>query len=69
METRLAGIFMMALAATAHARESEFPFVRMFEIANLAQVVVITEGDFEGRSSGSYALRIYGRGFAQGCLG
>ena len=60
MKTTLAGIFVMVLVATAYAGESESRFARMFEIANLPQVIVITEGDFEGRSSGSYAVRIYG---------
>jgi hypothetical protein len=61
MKTMLAGSFVMALVvATAYAAESESRFARIFEIANSPEVVVITEGDFEGRSSGSYAVRIYG---------
>ena len=60
MKTTLAGIFVTVLVATAYAGESESRFARMFEIANSPEVVVITEGDFEARSGGSYALRIYG---------
>jgi hypothetical protein len=60
METPLAGILMMALAAFADGAESGSRFARMLHIPNSPEVVVITEGDFEGRSGGSYALRIYG---------
>jgi hypothetical protein len=60
METMLAGSFVMVLVATAYAGESESRFARMLEIPNSPEVVVVTEGDFEGRSAGSYAVRIYG---------
>jgi hypothetical protein len=60
METPLAGILMMALAAFVDGAESGSRFARMLHIPNSPEVVVITEGDFEGRSGGSYALRIYG---------
>jgi hypothetical protein len=60
MKTTLAGILMMAMAAFAHGAESTSRFARMLHVPNSREVVVITEGDFEGRSGGSYSLRIYG---------
>ena len=59
METTLAGILIITLAALAEGAQSDSRFARMLQIPNSPEVVVITEGDFEGRSSGSYALRIY----------
>ena len=60
METPLAGMLMMALATLAQGAESSSRFARMLQVPNSPEVVVITEGDFEGRSAGSYAVRIYG---------
>ena len=55
----LVGMLLMALAALAEGAETNSRFARMLQIPNSPEVVVITEGDFEGRSGGSYALRIY----------
>jgi hypothetical protein len=60
MQTTLAGILMMALPALAEGAETSSRFVRMLHVPNSPEVIVITEGEFEGRSGGSYALRIYG---------
>ena len=59
MEPPLAAILMMALAALAHGAESSSRFARMLHVPNSPEVIVITEGEFEGRSGGSYELRIY----------
>jgi hypothetical protein len=60
MGTTGAVIFMIALAAFAEAAEPAPRFARMLHVPNSPEVVVITEGEFEGRGSGSYSLRIYG---------
>lgn len=60
LETALGGILIIALAALVDGAESESRFARMVHIPNSTEIVVITEGDFEGRSSGSYSLRVYG---------
>jgi hypothetical protein len=53
-------MLMMAMAALAEGAETNARFARMIQIPNSPEVVVITEGDFEGRGGGSYAVRIYG---------
>lgn len=60
METTFGVVLMLALATFSDAAETSSRFARMLQIPNSAEVIVVTEGDFEGRSGGSYALRIYG---------
>jgi hypothetical protein len=44
----------------AHGSEGNLRFVKKFQIPGSAEVFVVAEGDFEPRSIGSYALRVYG---------
>ena len=54
-------LFAMALAAEpAFTAEQDHRFVQLFHIPSGREVAVVAEGDFEPRSVGSYALRIYG---------
>lgn len=44
----------------AHGSEGNPRFVKKIQIPDSAEVLVVAEGDFEPRSIGSYALRVYG---------
>ncbi len=48
------------LAGLAYGAERDSRFAKKFHIPGSAEVVVISEGEFEPRSIGSYALRVYG---------
>ncbi len=48
------------LAALAYGAERNSRFAKRFKIPGSSEVVVVAEGDFEPRSAGSYALRVYG---------
>lgn len=51
---------ILLFIALAHGSEGSLRFVKKFQIPNAAEVIVVAEGDFEPRSVGSYALRVYG---------
>jgi hypothetical protein len=55
----IAGIAGALLAALAFAASREPRFVEKFELPVSAETVVVDEGDFEPRSVGSYAVRVY----------
>lgn len=44
----------------AHGAEGNLRFVKKFQIPDSAEVLIVAEGDFEPRSTGSYTLRVYG---------
>ena len=48
------------LASFAFGAERNLRFVKKFNIPGSVGVIVVAEGDFEPRSTGSYALRVYG---------
>jgi hypothetical protein len=48
------------LAGLAYGSDRDPRFVEKFPVPGSPEVVVVAEGDFEPRSAGSYALRVYG---------
>jgi hypothetical protein len=58
--TITAGFGVVLLAALAYGAERNLRFAKKLQIPGLPEVVVVAEGDFEPRSIGSYALRLYG---------
>jgi len=58
--TMIASFGVVLLAALAHGAERDSRFAKRLRIPGLPGVVVVAEGDFEPRSVGSYALRLYG---------
>ena len=59
-EAIAAGFALVLLAALAYGAERDPRFVTKLQIPDSAEVLVVAEGDFEPRSIGSYALRLYG---------
>jgi len=55
----MVAIALLTMAKILDAAESHVRFNRTLQVPNSSEVVVVSEGDFEPRSSGSYALRIY----------
>jgi hypothetical protein len=55
-----AGFGIVLFAGLAHGAERHSRFAKSFQIPGSPEVVVVAEGDFEPRSVGSYALRVYG---------
>jgi hypothetical protein len=51
---------LVLLTGLAYGSERSLRFVKKFQIPNSAKVVVVAEGDFEPRSTGSYTVRLYG---------
>ena len=49
------------LTSLAYSAERNVRFAKKFQIPGSAGVVVVAEGDFEPRSIGSYAFRVYER--------
>jgi hypothetical protein len=47
-------------AGVVFGAETNVRFVKKFQIPGSPEVVVVAEGDYEPRSIGSYALRVYG---------
>jgi hypothetical protein len=62
IRTAIASFWVVLLAALAYGAEANFRFARTLHVPGSWEVVVVAEGDFEPRSAGSYALRIYGGG-------
>jgi hypothetical protein len=58
--TIIASFWVLLLAALGHGSAAESRFAKMFQIPGSRETVVVAEGDFEARSVGSYALRVYG---------
>src|SRR5262249_39961777 len=56
----IAGLGIVLLTALGHGAEGNFRFVKKFQIPGSSEVVLVSEGDFEPRSIGSYSLRVYG---------
>ena len=52
--------WVVFLAALACGAELDLRFAEKFQMPSSPEVVVVAEGDFEPRSIGSYALRVYG---------
>ena len=55
-----ATVCLVFFSALAHGGEANLRFAKWFQIPGRQEVVTVTEGDFEPRSIGSYALRVYG---------
>jgi hypothetical protein len=61
MKRTIAASFCVVLLATlVYGSEPDWRFAKTFHIPGSREVVVVAEGDFEPRSVGSYALRVYG---------
>jgi hypothetical protein len=58
--TIVANFCVVLLATLAFGWEPNLRFAKTFQIPGSPEVVVVAEGDFEPRSVGSYALRVYG---------
>ena len=56
----IAMLGMVLAAKITFAAEQEHRFVQIFRFPAAPEFVVVAEGDFEPRSVGSYALRVYG---------
>lgn len=56
----IASFGAVLLAALAHGADRDSRFANKFQIPGSREMVVVAEGDFEPRSVGSYALRVYG---------
>jgi hypothetical protein len=56
----VAAVWVVLLAAFSSAAQSNLRFAKRFQIPGASAVVVVAEGEFEARSVGSYALRVYG---------
>jgi hypothetical protein len=66
MKTMLIASFGVVLAgALAYGGERDLRFAKMFPIPSLSEWIAVAEGDFEPRSIGSYAVRLY-RGGSKG---
>lgn len=51
---------IVVAAKIVFAAEQEHRFVEIFQFPAAPELAVVAEGDFEPRSIGSYALRVYG---------
>jgi len=60
MKTSIIASFGLLLTSFVYGSEENLRFVKKFQISGSAEVVVVAEGDFEPRSTGSYSLRVYG---------
>jgi PliI/PliC-like inhibitor of I-type lysozyme len=60
MKTIIIASVAFLLTGLAQGSERNFRLVKKFQIPGSTEVVVVAEGDFEPRSTGSYSLRIYG---------
>jgi hypothetical protein len=56
----IASFGVVLLAALAYGAQPNLRFAKKFQMPGSPEVVVVSEGDFEPRSRGSYALRLYG---------
>jgi hypothetical protein len=53
-------LWVVLLAVLDAGAQSNLRFAKWFQIPSASAVVVVAEGEFEPRSVGSYALRVYG---------
>ena len=58
--TIVASFCVVLLATLAYGSEPNLRFAKTFQISGSRELIVVAEGDFEPRSMGSYALRVYG---------
>ena len=58
-KTIVASVWVVLLAAFDSGAQPNLRFAKWFQIPGASAVVVVAEGEFEPRSVGSYALRIY----------
>ena len=56
----VASVWVVLLAALHAGAQANLRFAKWFQIPGASAVVVVAEGEFEARSVGSYALRVYG---------
>jgi len=59
MKRTILVMVVLLWAGSAYGAERNLRFVKMFQIPGFTERLVIAEGEFEPRSIGSYALRIY----------
>jgi hypothetical protein len=60
MKQPIIATLVVLLTSLAYGSERSSRFVKKLQIPGFSEVVVVAEGDFEPRSVGSYALRVYG---------
>ena len=60
MKTIIIASVAFLLTGLAQGSERNLRFVEKLQVPSSAEVIVVAEGDFEPRSTGSYSLRIYG---------
>ena len=60
MRRIIATLWIVFFSALADGGETNLRFAKWFQFPGRPEVVTVTEGDFEPRSIGSYALRVYG---------
>jgi PliI/PliC-like inhibitor of I-type lysozyme len=60
LRTVVGSIWPVLMAALAYGAEPNLRFAKTLQIPGSWEVVVVAEGDFEPRTIGSYALRVYG---------
>ncbi|HEY7553844.1 MAG TPA: PliI family lysozyme inhibitor of I-type lysozyme [Candidatus Binatia bacterium] len=60
MKRTIIATLVVLLTSLAYGSEQSSRYVKKFQIPGFSEVVVVAEGDFEPRSVGSYALRVYG---------
>jgi hypothetical protein len=60
MKRTVIATLVFLLTGVAYGAGRNLRFVKKFQIPGSPEVLVIAEGDFEPRSIGSYALRVYG---------
>src|SRR5436189_60019 len=53
-------IIICFLAAVGYGAQRNLRFVQKFRVPGSSETVVVSEGDFEPRSTGSYAVSLYG---------
>ena len=59
-KTIVVSVWFIMLAAFYVGAQPNLRFAKWFHIPGGSEVVVVAEGEFEPRSVGSYALRVYG---------
>jgi len=58
--TTIPSFCLLLAAPLVHGAEADLRFAKRFQIPGFTEIVTVAEGDFEPRSIGSYALRVYG---------
>jgi hypothetical protein len=65
MKRTVIASLVFLLAGFANGAERNSRFVKKLQVPRSSEIVVVTEGEFEPRSIGSYTLKIYGGGSKQ----